>query len=94
MKNTWQTLGIDVTKSFEQLWITNAFDGSEDYLVPDHIMTLVAEQMRDFQKELLEAPVLKNLKGRKRKNIEGAELLSPKQKTKRILYFPAYKSIF
>ena len=48
-------------------------------------MSLVGEQMRDFRKELLEAPVPKNLKelakviippkGIKRKNIEGAELL-------------------
>ena len=79
-------LNIDVSSAFEQLLLTNALDGSEDYLVSDRIMRLVGTKMREIREELLAQPVPKTLKELERKlippkgikwsfNLEGSELL-------------------
>ena len=60
-------LNIDVSSAFEQLWLTNALDGSGDYLVSDRIMRLVGTKMREIREELLAQPVPKTLKELERK---------------------------
>ena len=66
--------------------MTNALDGSEDYLVSDKLFALIAIEMVDFWKELMSynfaktfKEVIRNLiphKGVKRKaNVERSELL-------------------
>ena len=38
---SWNSLEIDVTSRFKALWVTNALDGSEDYLVSERVFALV-----------------------------------------------------
>ena len=79
-------LNIDISSAFKQLWLTNALDGSEDYLVSDRITRLVGTKMREIREELLAQPVPETLKELERKlippkgikrsfNLEGSELL-------------------
>ena len=79
------TADIDTKKAFKTLFVTNALDGSEDYLVKDSIMQLVGTEMLKFREDLMKQKAPKSLKdmlktitppkGIKRKNIEGIELL-------------------
>ena len=76
---------IDAKRSFKRLFVTNAFDGSEDYLVSDKLFKLIGPQMIQFREELMKEKSTKDLevllksitppKGIRRKNVEGAELL-------------------
>ena len=64
--------------------MTNALDGSDDYLVSDRIFSMVGDSMRGFRSEMLKEPCPKTLvevvrklippKGIKRKHTEGYEL--------------------
>ena len=82
----WETLEIDTKREFKSLFVTNALDGSEDYLVWDKLFALIEDEMVDFRKELMSQnsaktlkEVIRNLipsKGVKRKaNVEGSKLL-------------------
>ena len=81
----WDSLQIDTKKEFKSLFVTNALDGSEDYLVSDKLFSLIGEDMVAFRKELLSSnlktlnEVVRNIippKEVKRKsNVEGSELL-------------------
>ena len=82
----WESLQIDTKKEFKSLFVTNSFDGSEDYLVSDKLFSLVGQEMVAFRKELMSSDSSKTLKevirklippkGVKRKsNIEGSELV-------------------
>ena len=82
----WETLEIDTKREFKSLFVTNALDGSEDYLVSDKLFALIGDEMVDFWKELMSQNSVKTLKevirnlippkGVKRKaNVEGSELL-------------------
>ena len=82
----WETLEIDTKREFKSLFVTNALDGSEDYLVSDKLFAILADEMVDFRKELMSQNSVKTLKevirnlippkGVKRKaNVEGNELL-------------------
>ena len=82
----WETLEIDTEGEFKSLFVTNALDGSEDYLVLDKLFALTGDEMVDFRKELMlqnsiksRKEVIRNLippKAVKRKaNVEGSELL-------------------
>ena len=42
--------------------MTNALDGSEDYLLPDILFALIGDEMIDFQKKLMPQNSVKNLK--------------------------------
>ena len=76
---------FDVPCAFKLLWITNALDGSEDYLVSDRIVSLVGEDIVRFWEDLLKKPPPKTikevlsaiipLKGINRKTTEGFKLL-------------------
>ena len=82
----WETFEIDTKREFKSLFVTNALDGSEDYLVSDKLFALIGDEMVDFRKELMSQNSVKTLKevirnlippkGVKRKaNVEGSELL-------------------
>ena len=82
----WQTLEINTEREFKSLFVTNALDGSEDYLVSDKLFALLGDEMVDFWKELMSQKSVKTLKevirnlippkGVKRKaNVQGSELL-------------------
>ena len=42
------SLEIDYAKEFKSLWVTNALDGSEDYLVSKMVYRLMGTRMIDF----------------------------------------------
>ena len=58
----WETLEIDTKRKFKSLFVTNALDGSEGYLVSDKSFALIGDEMVDFQKELMSQNFVKPLK--------------------------------
>ena len=78
-------LTVDCERAFKQNIVTNAFNGTEDYVVFDKIFRLFDDDMQILQGNLLGKPppktlraVVRNListKGIVRKNAEGSELL-------------------
>ena len=84
-----ETLESDIKREFKSLFVTNALDKSEDYLVLDKLFALIGDEMVDLRKKLMPQnsvkilkEVIRNLippKGVKRKaNVEGSELLDCK----------------
>ena len=82
----WEPLDVDSEREFKSLFVTNALDGSEDYLVSDKLYALVGNEMVKFRTELTTSRPAKTLneviwklippKGVKQKgNDEGIELL-------------------
>ena len=77
------SLEKDYAKEFKSLWVTNALDGSEDYLVFGRLYKLVGTRMIDFRNQLMKTASPKNLnqllkkitppKKVKRKDAEGSE---------------------
>ena len=53
LKDAMQDLRINESSAFKSVWVTNALDGLEDYLVSDKIFSLVGESMRAFRAEML-----------------------------------------
>ena len=72
----WNSLEIDVTSRFKALCVTNALDGSEDYLVSERVFALVGEKLQAFRRNLMLIPSPRNLKG-----LEG--LITPPKGVKR-----------
>ena len=76
------SLEKDYAKEFKSLWVTNALDGSEDYLVSERVYKLVGARMIDFRNQLMKTVSPENLKqllkmitppkGVKRKDAEGS----------------------
>ena len=76
------SLEKDYAKEFKGLWVTNALDGSEDYLVSERVCKLVGTRMTDFRYQLMKTAspkILKQLlkmitppKGLKRKDSKGS----------------------
>ena len=86
----WELLDVDTAREFKSLFVTNALDGSEDYLVSDKLYALVGNEMVKFRTELMTSRPAKTLKevirklippkGVKRKgNDEETELLDDKE---------------
>ena len=75
------SLEKDYAKEFKSLWVTNALDGSEDYLVSERVYKLARTRMTDFRNQLMKTASSKNLKqlfkmvaptqGVKRKHAKG-----------------------
>ena len=55
LSESFEAVEIDVVTHFKSLWVTNALDGSEDYLVSERIMMLVGEKLKVFRKQLNKA---------------------------------------
>ena len=49
-----KTKKIDKSPSFKSIWVTNALDESEDYLVSDKIFALVGETMRSSRSDVIQ----------------------------------------
>ena len=86
LSKAWDMLDIDTAKEFKTLFVTNALDGSEDFLVSDKLYALVGNDMIKFREQLMKERSAKTLrevigklippKGVKRKGSdEGIELL-------------------
>ena len=82
----WKTLEFDTKREFKSLFVTNALDGSEDYLVSNKLFALTGDEMIDFWKELMSQNFVKTLievirnllppkRIRRNANVEGSELL-------------------
>ena len=56
------SLQKDYAKEFKSLWVTNALDGSEDYLVSERVYKLARARMIDFRNQLMKIASSKNLK--------------------------------
>ena len=74
---------VDNIKAFKSLGLTNALDGSEDWMISDKINSLVGTKLKEIRQKLMQEECPKNLeellkqitppKGLKR-NYEGFEL--------------------
>ena len=71
-----KVLEKDYSKEFKSLWVTNALDGSEDYLVSETIYKLVGAKLIEFRENLMKTPSPKNLK-------QLAKIITPPKGVKR-----------
>ena len=82
----WELLDVDTEREFKSLFVTNALDGSEDYLVSDKLYALVWNEMVKFRTELMSSRSEKTLKEvirklippngvKQKRNDEGIELV-------------------
>ena len=53
LNDAQKSVDIDVSKGFKSLFVTNKFDGSEDFMVSDAVLDLVGEAMVEFRERLL-----------------------------------------
>ena len=49
MKKVDTEYAFDAKKAFKTLFVTNKFDGTEDYLIDDKLKSLVYEEMSKFR---------------------------------------------
>eukprot|EP00794_Sanderia_malayensis_P001085 gene1085-423_t len=78
---SWKQLEINVEQGFKSLFVTNALDGSEDFLVSHKLFSLIGSEMIQFQYQLSTQRPIKSLeevihrlipaKGIRRRNVEG-----------------------
>ena len=61
LSESFETVEIDFVTHFKSLWVTNALDGSENYLVSERIM-LAGEKLKVFPRQLNKAESPQNLK--------------------------------
>jgi hypothetical protein len=47
---------LNIASTFKSVWVTNALDGSVDYLVSGRIFSMVGDSMRGFRSEMLKVP--------------------------------------
>ena len=87
LKKSFGSLEIDVSSRFKALWVTNALDGSEDYLVSERVIALVGNKMKTFLNDLMKKKSAKSLKdlmklmtppkGIRRKNLNNDMMVPP-----------------
>ena len=53
LSKAWNILDVDTAKEFKRLFVTNALDGSEDFLVSDKLYALVGNDMVKFREQLM-----------------------------------------
>lgn len=61
VNESMKTVKFHDNKTFKSLQATNKLNGSEDFLVSDKIMILVAESMRKFRNKLIDEPPTKTV---------------------------------
>ena len=59
LSKSWENLTIDNEKAFKSLFLTDAFDGSEDHVVSDKLFRLIGPQMVQFRENLVKSKVPK-----------------------------------
>ena len=57
----WKETDVDFTAVFKKLFVTNAFDGSADFLVSDKLFSLIGDETPEYRRELLNFEVPANL---------------------------------
>ena len=57
----WKETDVDFTAVFKKLFVTNKFDGSEDFLVSDKLFSLIGDDILEFRRQLLNPEVPINL---------------------------------
>ena len=62
LNDTQKSVDIDVSKGFKSLFLTNKFDGSEDFMVSDAVLDLVGKAMVGFRERLLKTTPPKTIK--------------------------------
>ena len=87
--DSWKENEVHHLFVFKKLFVTNNFDGTEDYLVLKKLFKLIGDNMLEYCRQLLNLPVPKNLqsfmkqitplKGIRRKNFERHEFHTWKQ---------------
>ena len=45
-------MNVDIKKAFKSLWVSNALDGTEDYLVNEKILGLIGTDFIKFREKL------------------------------------------
>ena len=83
LKKSFGSLEIDVASRFKALWVKNASDGSEDYLLSERISALVGSKMKTFCNDLMKKKSPESLKdlmklitppkGIRRKNLNNGD---------------------
>ena len=58
---SWEALEVDPVMALKSLFILNALDGSEDYLVSDKMFELIGRDLVDFRQKMLQTPPLKTV---------------------------------
>ena len=56
-----QSIDIDFQRGYNALWLTCAFDRSEDYLVSEKLMSMVGEDHKKFRADLMKSRSPKKL---------------------------------
>ena len=89
LKKSFESLEIDVASRFKALWVTNALDRGEDYLVSERIIALVGNKMKTFRNDLMKKKNPKSLKdsmklitppkGIRRKNLNDDMMVPPEE---------------
>ena len=57
-----ESIDVDIQGRYKALWLTCALDGSEDYLVPEKLMSMVGEDIKKFRVHLMKSRSPKQLK--------------------------------
>ena len=57
----WELLDVDTESEFKSLFVTNALDGSEDYLLSNKLYALVENEIIKFRTELMTSRPAKTL---------------------------------
>jgi hypothetical protein len=84
---SWQALDIDPKLALKNVFVLNALDGSEDFLVSDKLFELVGREIVDFRREMMQTPPPKTVqelvrmitppKGVRRKANDVQDVLPP-----------------
>ena len=59
---SWELPQVDTQREFKSLFVINALDGSEGYLVSDKLYALVGNKMMKFRQDLMLSQPAKTLK--------------------------------
>ena len=59
--DAYNNVDVDHSMSFKTNWLTNKFDGSEDYLVSARLMALIGDDFKAFRAELMESQMPEKL---------------------------------
>ena len=61
LNDSMETVNIESIRAFKTLWVPNALNGSEDFLVSDKIRNIAGKSMRDFKNKLMNEPLPKTV---------------------------------
>ena len=57
----WKSLTVNNERAFKSLFVTNALDGSEDYLVSDKLFGLIGASTVEYRRNLMKLKAPRNL---------------------------------